>query len=307
MSAGSSKRARILAVGSVALDSVETPFGRVREALGGSATFFSASARFFAPVSIVAVVGRDFPQKHIRLVRGLGVDTGGVEVRAGRTFRWKGRYDYDLNNARTLKTELNVFRTFNPRISEAHRRSPVVFLANIDPDLQQSVLAQVKKPELTACDTMNFWIENKKKSLMRLLRKVDIFLCNDGEAREFSGEFGLVAAAKWFLSHGPKLLVIKKGEHGVLCFSKRFIFSAPAFPLEKVFDPTGAGDSFAGGFIGYLSRTRKLTEPAVRKAVIYGSILASYNVESFSLNRVARLTRTEIEGRYRQFRTLTRF
>ncbi len=301
------KSTRILAVGSVALDSVETPFGKVTEALGGSATFFSASARFFSPVAIVAVVGKDFPQKHLKLVRGLGVNTDGVEIQQGKTFRWKGRYDYDLNNAKTLKTELNVFRTFKPKISEAQRKSPVVFLANIDPDLQQSVLGQVKKPELTACDTMNYWIESKKKSLTRLMRKVDIFLCNDGEARELSGQFNVVSAAKWFLSHGPKLLVIKKGEHGVLCFSKNYIFSAPAFPLEKVFDPTGAGDSFAGGFIGYLSRSGKLSEQAVRKAVIYGSILASYNVESFSLDRVARLTRAEIEGRYRQFKRLTHF
>jgi sugar/nucleoside kinase (ribokinase family) len=298
---------RILAVGSVALDSVETPFGKVTEALGGSATFFSASARFFSPVSIVAVVGKDFPQKHMKLIRSLGVNTDGIEAQAGKTFRWKGRYDYDLNNAKTLKTELNVFQEFKPKLSAAHRRCPVVFLANIDPDLQQSVLGQVKKPQLTACDTMNYWIKSKKKSLAGLMRKVDIFLCNDGEARELSGECNLVSAAKWFLSHGPKLLVIKKGEHGVLCFSKDYIFSAPAFPLEKVFDPTGAGDSFAGGFMGYLSRSRKLSEQAVRKAVIYGSILASYNVESFSLDRVARLTRAEIEGRYRQFQRLTHF
>ncbi|MGH7198389.1 MAG: PfkB family carbohydrate kinase [Candidatus Omnitrophota bacterium] len=301
------KNNRILAVGSVALDSVETPFGKAKDALGGSATFFSASARFFSPVSIVAVVGRDFPQKHLRLIRRLGVNTDGIEVQAGKTFRWKGSYDYDLNNAKTLKTELNVFRSFSPKIAEHHRNSPVVFLANIDPDLQRSVLRQIRKPALTACDTMNYWITNKKRSLLRLMREVDIFLCNDGEARQLSGEASLVSAAKWFLSRGPRLLVIKKGEHGVLCFSRKTLFSAPAFPLEKVFDPTGAGDSFAGGFIGYLSRSRKLSEQAVRRAVIYGSILASYNVESFSLNRIARLTRAEIETRYRQFKRLTHF
>ena len=298
---------RILAVGWVALDTVETPFGKIKDALGGSATFFGASARFFCPVSLVAVVGEDFPKKHLRLIQRLGIDTHGIEYQKGKTFRWSGFYDYDLNSAKTLKTELNVFQFFKPRLSEANKKSRVVFLANIDPELQQSVLGQVKAPELVACDTMNYWIEQKKKSLLKLLKKVDIFLCNDSEARQFSSEYNLIQAARWILDRGPKLLVIKKGEHGVICFSKKFLFLAPAYLLEKVFDPTGAGDSFAGGFIGYLTRSPKLNEAVVRRAVIYGSVLASYNVESFSCERLARLKAGEIERRYRQFREITEF
>ncbi|MBI4432618.1 MAG: sugar kinase [Candidatus Omnitrophica bacterium] len=297
----------ILVVGSVALDTVKTPFGKVKEALGGSASFFSASARFFAPVAMVAVVGKDFPEKHLRLLRGLGIDIGGIEKAPGKTFRWTGFYDYDLNNARTLKTELNVFQDFKPKLSDFHRACRVVFLANIDPDLQSYVLGQMKNPGLVACDTMNYWIENRKKSLVHLLKKVDIFLCNDSEARELSGEFNLIKASQWILSHGPRFLVIKKGEHGVLCFSKGSVFSVPAYLLEKIFDPTGAGDSFAGGFLGYLAQAKRLDEKIVRKAIIYGSVLASYNVESFSLDRLAGLKPVEIRKRYREFEALTRF
>ncbi len=300
--------AGLLAVGSVALDTVETPFGKIKEGLGGSATYFSAAARFFNRVSVIAVVGEDFPKKHLRLLGRLGVDTRGIEIQKdGKTFRWRGFYDYDLNTARTLKTELNVFASFKPRVPLEHRRSRTVFLANIDPDIQSAVLGQIHRPRLVACDTMNYWIENKKKSFMGLLKKIDIFLCNDSEARELSREANLLKASRWILSRGPKLLVIKKGEHGVVCFSKKFLFLAPAYLLESVLDPTGAGDTFAGGFVGYLSKMGKLNEAAIRKAVIYGSVLASYNVESFSLNRIARLRWSEIEKRYRQFRSLTRF
>lgn len=298
---------RILAVGSVALDSVKTPFGKAREVLGGSATFFSASARFFAPVSVVAVVGQDFPKKYLTLIQGLGVNASGIEVAGGKTFRWEGLYEYDLNNPRTLKTELNVFQSFKPKVSAENKKCPFIFLANIDPDLQRFVLRQMKHVRLSACDTMNYWIENKRPSLVKLLGDVKIFLCNDSEARELSGEYNLVKAAKAILSRGPELVVIKKGEHGVICFSKRFLFLAPAFLLEKVFDPTGAGDSFAGGFVGYLTRSPALNEASVRRAVIYGSVLASYNVESFSVNRLAKLKLSEIEARYRQFKQLTRF
>ena len=301
------KNNRILAVGSVALDSVETPFGKVEDALGGSATFFSASARFFAPVSLVAVVGEDFPADYRGLIKKLGVDTHGLETARGKTFRWRGIYSHDLNNPRTLKTELNVFQEFRPKLSEENRKSPFVFLANIDPDLQHSVLSQVRAPQFTACDTMNYWIQNKKESLAKLLKKVDIFLCNDGEARQLSSEVNLVKASKWILARGPKLLLIKKGEHGVVCFSKKFVFAAPAFLLENVFDPTGAGDSFAGGFIGFLTRSPKLNEALVRQAVVYGSILASFNVESFSLNRVAGLKLADIRKRYQLFKKITKF
>ncbi len=298
----------VLAVGSMALDTVKTPFGSVRDALGGSVSYFSASARFFTPVSVVAVVGSDFPARHLALFKRLGVDTTGIQrVQGGRTFRWQGVYSYDLNNPRTLKTELNVFEKFRPQLSEANRRKRVVFLANNDPDIQHSVLSQVRNPVFTACDTMNFWIENKRPSLLRLLKKVDVFLCNDAEARELSGEHNLIHAARWALSRGLKLLVIKKGEHGVVCFSKQGVFTVPAYLLEKVFDPTGAGDTFAGGFIGSLARGGRLDLSRVRRAVIYGSVMASYNVESFSLNRLAALKRADIERRFRHFRELTRF
>lgn len=297
----------ILAVGSVALDTVETPFGKVRDALGGSAVFFSASARFFSPVSVVAVIGEDFPLKHLTLLKKLGVETAGIHRAPGKTFRWQGRYGFDLNNAQTLKTELNVFQDFRPELTKKNKKSRFIFLANIDPEIQESVLKQVERPYLTACDTMNFWIEHKKKKLLKLLKKVDVFLCNDAEARELSGLFNLLSASRWILSRGPKLVVIKKGEHGVACFSRNFTFVLPAYPLEEVFDPTGAGDSFAGGFIGYLTRSPRLAESVVRRAVIYGSVIASYNVESFSLTRLARLRRDDIESRVKHFRTLTKF
>ena len=298
---------QILAVGSMALDSVKTPFGEVEDALGGSVTYFSAGARFFSRVSIVAVVGQDFPKKYLKLMRKLGINSTGLQVANGKTFRWKGFYGNDLNNAQTLKTELNVFSDFKPRISSENQRSNYVFLANIDPDIQRSVLNQARRPLLTACDTMNYWIQTKKQSLLNLLKGVDIFLCNDSEARQLSGQVNLMDCAKWILKRGPRLLVIKKGEHGVICFSKKFLFIAPAFPLERVFDPTGAGDSFAGGFMGYLTRSPRLDEGVVRRAVIYGSVLASYNVESFSLNRLARLKPKDIEARYSLFQQITKF
>lgn len=298
---------KILAVGSMALDSVKTPFGSVREALGGSVTFFSASARFFSSVSVVAVVGTDFPKKHLDLLKKLGVDTGNISVAQGKTFRWEGEYNFDLNTANTLKTELNVFADFKPKIMPEHRKSPIVFLANIHPEIQHSVLSQIDKPALTACDTMNYWIQSQKKSLLSLLKRVDIFLCNDAEARELTGEYSLIAAARFVLSRGPKIFVIKKGEDGVLCFTKESIFSAPAFLLEKVFDPTGAGDTFAGGFVGYLSGVKKVNDQSIRKAIVYGTVLASYNVESFSLTRLAGLKPADIEKRYTAFENLTKF
>ena len=301
------KKDSLLAVGSIALDSVQTPFGSVRETLGGSAAYFSAGARFFTLVSLVAVVGADFPDKYFRLLQTLGIDTRGIRVEKGSTFRWQGRYDHDLNNARTLKTELNVFKNFRPALSPENKKSAFVFLANIDPEIQHAVLRQVENPRLTACDTMNYWIENKKPALERLLKEVDIFLCNDSEARQLSGETNLVRASRRILSHGPGLLVIKKGEHGVLCFSRHFTFLAPAFLLEKVFDPTGAGDAFAGGFLGHLIRSPRVNEQSVRQAVIYGSVLASYNVESFGLKRLAALKRPEIERRFQLFKNMTRF
>ncbi len=298
---------RILAVGSVALDTVRTPFGYEKDALGGSATFFSAAARFFSPVSVIAVVGEDFPKAYRDLMTKLGVDISGLETAQGKTFRWEGFYDYDLNKANTLKTELNVFQSFSPKLSESHKRTPHVFLANIDPELQLAVLKQIQKPKLIACDTMNFWIQNKKQALLKLLGNVDIFLCNDSEARELTGEYNLIKAAQFVQKRGVKIFVVKKGEHGVICFSNKSHFLAPAFLLENIYDPTGAGDSFAGGFIGSLAKARKWDEATIRRAVIYGSAVASYNVESFSLKRLTSLKFSEIEKRFQAFKQLTKF
>lgn len=297
----------LLVVGSVAFDSVKTPFGEVDEVLGGSATYFSASASYFTDVSMVAVVGTDFPDKHLTFLRSRKIDIEGIERTEGKTFRWKGEYGFELNEARTLDTQLNVFQSFKPKLPESYKSRKVVFLANIDPDIQRDVLKQVKEPALVACDTMNFWIEGKKESLLETLKLVDILLINDGEARELSGEPNLVKAASIILSYGPKTLIIKRGEYGVLMFKDKRIFAAPAYPLETVYDPTGAGDCFAGGFMGYLSNTMNFDDSNVRKAIIFGSVMASYNVEAFSLDKIKSLDYPEIERRYSEFKRLTHF
>lgn len=297
----------ILVVGSVALDSVETPFGKRDNILGGSATFFSFSASFFNKVDMVAVVGSDFPQNALDLFRKRRIGIDGLEKADGNTFRWKGKYDFDLNTAHTIYTHLNVFERFKPVIPEHLRKSDYVFLANIDPELQHSVLKQIKKPKLIACDSMNFWISTKKKAFERLLKHIDIMLLNDAEARQFSGESNLFKAARHILSYGPKAVVIKKGEHGVIYFSRKSHFIAPAYLLETLYDPTGAGDTFAGGMMGYLSRCKSIDERAIRKSLIYGSVMASFAVEDFSVGRLARLTKREIEARYRHFRFITKF
>lgn len=297
----------ILVVGSVAFDSVETPFGRADDVIGGSATYFSTSASYFSGVKLVAVVGDDFPEEHIRDLEKKGVDTGGLKRVPGRTFRWKGRYDFDLNQAHTLDTQLNVFSTFDPEIPESYRESPFVFLANIDPELQLKVLGQVRNPRFIACDTMNFWIEGKQGALRRLLKKVDLFVINEGEARQLAGEASLVKAARSILKEGPKTLIIKRGEYGALMFNAGSIFAAPAYPLEDIFDPTGAGDSFAGGLMGYLANTGDTSEANIRKAIIFGSVMASFNVEAFSLERLSSLTLEQIRARYAEFKRLTHF
>lgn len=297
----------LLVVGSVAFDSVETPFGKVEEVLGGSATYFSTAASYFTDVRLVAVVGKDFPDKHLRFLKGKGIDIKGMQKAPGKTFRWKGRYDFDLNQAHTLDTQLNVFAAFNPRIPDEYRDTPYVFLANIDPVLQLDVLKQVKKPRLVACDTMNFWIERKPKELKETLKHVDILTINEAEIRELSKESNLVKAAKRVLSFGPDTVIIKQGEYGALMFSDSSVFSAPAYPLESVFDPTGAGDSFAGGFMGYLSRAGRISDRNIRQAIIVGSVMASFDVEDFSLNRMKGLKNREIETRFMEFRKLTRF
>jgi sugar/nucleoside kinase (ribokinase family) len=297
----------LLVVGSVAFDSVKTPFGKVDEVLGGSATYFSTSASYFTNVSLVAVVGTDFPDKHLEFLKSRMIDIDGIEKTEGKTFRWKGEYGYELNEARTLDTQLNVFQSFKPNLPEKYKNAKVVFLANIDPDLQMDVLKQVDKPEIVACDTMNFWIEGKNAALLETLKMVDILLINDGEARELSGEPNLVKAANTILSMGPETLIIKRGEYGALMFKDGKIFAAPAYPLESVFDPTGAGDCFAGGFMGYLSNTMNFDEANIRKAIIFGSVMASYNVEAFSLDKIKSLDYSEIENRYQEFKRLTHF
>ena len=297
----------ILVVGSVAFDSVETPFGKADNVLGGSATYFSTAASYFSEVKLVAVVGEDFPDEHIDFLKSKGVDVDGLQKMQGKTFRWEGRYDYDLNEAHTLATHLNVFEKFQPEVPEAYRKSSYVFLANIDPDIQWNVLEQVEKPKFVACDTMNFWIEGKPEALKKLLSKVDLFVLNEGEAREFAEEPNLIKASKKILSYGPKTVIIKRGEYGALMFNGGTIFSAPAYPLESIFDPTGAGDSFAGGLMGYLANTDDTSESNIRQAIIFGSVMASFNVEDFSLNRLKTLTLKEIQERYRQFKQLTHF
>ena len=297
----------ILVVGSVALDSVETPYGKQEEILGGSATFSSIAASFFSKVNIVAVVGKDFPKKYIALFKKKKIGIEGLKIADGKTFRWTGRYDYDLNTAHTISTHLNVFKDFDPRIPHHLQNSKFVFLANIDPDLQFNVLKQIHRPRLVACDSMNYWIENKRKQLERLLGKVDMFLLNDSEARQLSGESNLLRAAKAIVAFGPRAVIIKKGEHGALYFSKNSHFTAPAYLLDKLYDPTGAGDTFAGGMIGFLSRARSINESSIRKAIIYGSIMASFAVEDFSVNRLLDISMADIRQRYNLFKKITRF
>ncbi len=297
----------LLVVGSVAFDSVKTPFGEADEVLGGSATYFATSASYFTDVRLVAVVGEDFPDKHVNFLKMREIDVRGLERAEGKTFRWKGQYGYALNEAETLDTQLNVFESFRPDIPDEYKDSQVVFLANIDPDLQRDVLRQVDNPKLVAADTMNFWIEGKRESLMETLKLVDILLINDGEARQLTGEHNLVKAARAIMTMGPSTLVIKRGEYGVLLFHADSVFAAPAYPLEDVFDPTGAGDTFAGGFMGYISNIMDFKEPVVRRATVMGSVMASFNVEDFSLDRIRELDYKEIEGRYREFKTLAHF
>jgi sugar/nucleoside kinase (ribokinase family) len=297
----------IVVVGSVALDSVETPFGKVVEALGGSATYFSLAARHFHPVSLVGVVGDDFPVSHVDLLTESGVDSAGLAVERGATFRWAGRYDRNLNDCQTLDTQLNVFATFRPSLPEPYRDAGVVFLANIDPSLQLDVLKQIRSPWLTAMDTMNFWISGQRDIVTEVMRSVDVVIVNEAELRQYTGTSSLHVAAREVLALGPKALVVKKGEYGAAVYGDGLYFVAPAYPLDVVKDPTGAGDSFAGGFLGYLARAGELSKPTLRRALVYGSVVASFTVEDFSVRRLVRLTPEEIAGRYSQFREFTEF
>ena len=297
----------LLVVGTVAFDSIRTPHGRAENILGGSATYFSLAASWFAPVRVVAVVGDDFGGEHLRLFQDRGVDTAGLERVPGKTFHWSGEYVGDMNEARTLETHLNVFEKFSPTIPASYLDSEFVFLGNIDPVLQLHVRRQLPKARLAALDSMNYWIKGKPEELKKALAEVDVLLINETEARMLSGISNLKKAAEVIQKMGPRTLVIKRGEHGVMLFSDGGIFSAPAFPLDEVQDPTGAGDSFAGGFMGHLAKVGDLSHVQLRRAVIYGSVMASYAVEEFGLARLLRLTPKEIEARYREFKNLTHF
>ena len=297
----------ILVVGSVALDRIETPFGVAENALGGAATYFSAAASLFHPVQLVGVIGDDFPEDRLAFLEERGVDLAGLERAAGESFFCSGRYHFALNTRATLETRLGVFADFKPKIPTQFRDSEWVFLANIDPELQLEVLEQVKAPRLVACDTMNYWIEGKREPLLELLRRVDVIMVNDSEARELSGEYNLSQAARWIRERGPRIVVIKKGEHGALLFTEESTFFAPGFPLEEVFDPTGAGDSFAGGFMGWLGYVGAVNDEELRRAMIYGSATGSLVCERFGMERLVDLEVDEVHERVRAFRRLTDF
>jgi sugar/nucleoside kinase (ribokinase family) len=295
----------LLVVGSIALDSIFTPFGETADALGGSAVYFSVAGSILHPVQVVGVIGKDYPRHELESLAGRGIDWGGVEQAEGESFRWKGKYSYDLQSRETLETRLGVFADFQPRLPPAFRSAKFVFLGNIDPDLQLGVLEQVSRPELVVCDTMNYWIQGKKASLLQLLSRVDVLMVNDSEARELSGDWNIHRAGRWILRQGPKRVVIKQGEHGALLIEPRRTFYVPAYPLENVFDPTGAGDAFAGGFMAYLARTRSVAEDNVRRAMVYGAAMGSYAVEQFGIRGFDRITLADVEQRVRAFQDLT--
>src|SRR5882672_5456444 len=298
----------LLVVGSVAFDSVETPFGKCEKMLGGSASHFSISASFFSRVSIVGVVGGDFGEAERQVFESHGIGIQDLErIDNGKTFRWRGRYDYDLNVAHTLETQLNVFADFKPKLSDESKSARLVFLGNIQPDLQRGVREQVPHAKLVALDTMNLWINVARESLLRTIRGVDLVIINDAEARQLTEIPNLIKAAKMILSWGPKALIVKRGEYGAALFTADSYFAIPAYPLESVFDPTGAGDTFAGGFMGYLSSQEKIDEAAMRRAMIFGSVMASFNVEEFGTARVRKLTPDEINERFRAFKQITHF
>jgi sugar/nucleoside kinase (ribokinase family) len=297
----------ILVVGTVAFDSIETPSGSVDSELGGSASYFAVAASFFAPVQIVGVVGKDFPQRYLDLFRQRGIDLEGLQHKSGATFHWRGRYHEDVNVRDTLELHLNVLSEFVPHLPESYRDAEYVFLGNIDPLMQMEVLSQLRGSRFLACDTMDHWIQNSRNDVDRVLGKVETLVINDSEARLLSGEHNIVRAARGILKMGPRFLLIKRGEYGVLAFSESSIFATPAYPLEEVFDPTGAGDSFAGGFLGQLARSRDHSERGLRRAIIYGSVVASFTVEDFGLRRLSKLTNEEIEERFRRFVDLTDF
>jgi sugar/nucleoside kinase (ribokinase family) len=295
----------LLVVGSVALDSIFTPFGETADALGGSAVFFSVAGSVLHPVQVVGVVGTDYPVHELERLAGRGIDWSGVERAEGESFRWKGKYSYDLQSRETLETRLGVFASFQPKLPAKFHNSEFLFLGNIDPELQLGVLDQVPTARLVACDTMNYWIQGKREALLKLLKRVDILLVNDSEARELSGDWNIHRAGRWILDQGPKRVVIKQGEYGALLMGGGSTFFTPAFPLEEVFDPTGAGDAFAGGFMGYLARTGTVNDEEFRRAMVYGSVMGSFAVSQFGINGLEGVTLAQVEERARAFRALT--
>ena len=297
----------IAVVGSVAFDTIETPTARADDVLGGSATHFAIAASYFAPVHLVGVVGEDFPATERDFLASRGIDLTGLEVRKGRTFRWTGRYHEDMNVRDTLDLQLNVFAEFQPRLAPATQAASYVFLANIDPTLQDGVLRQFARPALVACDTMNHWIASARDPLLALLPRLDLLVLNDEEARQLSGQPNVPRAARWILGHGPKSVLVKRGEYGAILFSPASVFAVPAYPLETVFDPTGAGDAFAGGMMGYLAASGERGEASLRRGIVYGSVLASFVVEDFGSRRLHTVTRDDVERRYREFVALTEF
>ncbi len=297
----------LLVVGSLALDTIITPFDKVEDALGGSATYISIAASYFSgPVRLVGVIGSDFPEKYISVLEDHNVDLEGMKIEQGKTFRWGGKYEYDLNVRDTLFTELNVFESFNPIIPENFRKSKYVCLGNIDPVLQLKVLEQMSDPQFVVCDTINYWIEGKRDDLLKLLEQVHVLIINDSEARLLANEPNLIKASRMIRNLGPQTLIIKKGEHGAMLFTDDTIFSAPAYPMETIIDPTGAGDTFAGGFTGYLFKTRDLSQNNLKCAVIYGSSMASFCVEKFSTEGIENLSYLKIQDRYREFLNISR-
>ncbi|MBI1969669.1 sugar kinase [Candidatus Woesearchaeota archaeon] len=296
----------VVVVGSIGLDTIETPFGKVQDALGGAAVYASYAASFFCKPGIVSIAGKDFPKTHIALLEKQGIDLSGLNI-SGKTFRWQGLYEYDMNEAKTLKTELNALQEFNPTLPSSYKDASYLFLGNIDPILQLQALQQMKKPRLTVMDTMNFWIEHKREDLIKTIKQVNVFLCNDGEARELFQTTNLVTAATKALALGPKFVIIKKGEHGALLFTESTHFNCAGYPLENIKDPTGCGDTFGGGFIGYLAKTNDLSEKNIRKAMVYGSALASFTAEDFSLQALRRISMQDIEKRFHAFREMKEF
>ena len=293
-------------IGTVALDSLETPFGKVKDVIGGSATYASIAASFFSKPGILSIVGKDFPKKHINYLNERVINTEGI-ILGNKTFKWQGFYEFDMNEAKTIKTELNALESYKVQVPENYKEAKYVFLANIDPELQLDVINNIKKPELVVMDTMNFWIEHKREQLLKTIDKADILVLNDSEARQLFDTPNLVKAANAALKLHTHAVIIKKGEHGALLFTDSKHFNAPGYPLENIKDPTGCGDSFGGALIGYLSKTKDLSETNLRKAVVYGSVLASFNAEDFSIERLRNINSKDIEGRYKEFRDMGKF